>query len=87
MSQIQLKAKDDKYEVIAGLDRPLGTFFISVFVKQSDLSEEDIPPVEFKHQWKSNEVVQKLVEYCEPCERLDKVIKCIQLDVDPADYI
>jgi len=87
MSQIQLKPKNPKHEVFAGLDRPLGTFFMSVFVKQEPEDMDDIPPVEFKRKWNRSEVVEKLYEYCVPCERLEKVVKCISLDIDPIEYV
>lgn len=87
MSQIQLKPKNPKHEVFAGLDRPLDTFFMSVFVKQEPDDMTDIPPVEFKHKWSRSEVVEKLYEYCVPCDRLEKVVKCISLDIDPIEYV
>jgi len=87
MSQIYMEPKDPGHEIIAGLDRPLNTYFISVFVKQANDDLRDIPPVVFKHVWNRSDVVEKLEEYCKPCERLDEVIKYIHLDLDPGDYV
>jgi len=87
MSQVYLEPKDPGHEVMAGLDKPMNTYFISVFVKQDDDDLRDLDPIEFKHRWRREEVVQKLEKYCKPCERLDEVIKYIHLDLDPGDYV
>ena len=87
MSRIKLTPKNPEHEVVAGLDRPLNTFFISVTRIQDEDDLEDEMPIEFKHRWHRDDVIAKIESYAEPCEKRDAVVRAIMLDTDPATYL
>jgi len=87
MSRVELHPKNTEHEVVVGLDRPLNTFFISVFVVQADDDLRDLPPVEFRDRWDRGEVIEKIEEYAVDNERTKKVVSAIFLDLDPAESV
>jgi len=87
MSQVKLHPKNPEHEITVGLDRPLNTFFISVFVIQADDDLRDLPPVEFRDRWDRGDVVEKIDEYAVANDRTEKVKRAIFLDLDPAESV
>lgn len=82
MSRINLKPKDPSHEVAIGLDDAFNTFFISVLPKG-----DDEMPIEWADVWDRHEVVKKIRQYAEPCERREAVIKAILSDLDPGQFV
>jgi len=83
MSRIKLNSKNPEYEVVAGLDKPLNTFFISVTKE----GEDDDILIEFKDFWSRSEVISKIEEYAIDDELAEDVKRAIFLDLDPEDFL
>jgi len=87
MSRVKLTPKIPGYEVVVGLDKPLSTFFATVYGPEPEDPNEDHTPLIFKAQWSRFDVVEVIDEYAVDDEKTKRVREAIMLDLDPGDQV
>ena len=85
MSSLKLEPKDPTHDIRVGFDRPLQTFFITVYGPEPEGIQDEHVPLEFKDRWRRTEVVEKIEEYAAPGAKRDAVVERIWDDLDPDD--
>ncbi len=86
MSRVKLNPKTPGYEIVVGLDRPLSTFFATVYGPEPETPNEDHRPLIFKDRWDRFDVIKIIDEYAIDDEETRRVRKAIMLDLDPEGY-
>ncbi len=85
MSRVKLNPKEPGYEVVVGLDKPLSTFFVTVYGPEPEDPNADHRPLIFKDRWDRFDVIKIIDEYAIDDEETRRARKAIMLDLDPGE--